>query len=62
MLEGTVQKPKPRKKSVSKDMRLAVNTIRQSLDMVTETGLMIDTNEEDHDEYYQFTIRIPKKK
>ncbi|WP_347548209.1 nucleoid occlusion protein [Pseudalkalibacillus hwajinpoensis] len=62
MLEGTVPKPKPRKKSVSKDMRLAVNTIRQSLDMVTETGLMIDTDEEDHDEYYQFTIRIPKKK
>lgn len=62
MLEGTEPKPKPRKKSVSKDMRLAVNTIRQSLDMVTETGLLIDTNEEDHDEYYQFTIRIPKKK
>ena len=62
MLEGTSSKPKPRKKSVSKDMRLAVNTIRQSLDMVTETGLLIDTNEEDHDEYYQFTIRIPKKK
>ncbi|MDP4552981.1 nucleoid occlusion protein [Guptibacillus hwajinpoensis] len=62
MLEGTASKPKPRKKSVSKDMRLAVNTIRQSLDMVTETGLLIDTNEEDHDEYYQFTIRIPKKK
>ncbi|TKD67655.1 nucleoid occlusion protein [Pseudalkalibacillus hwajinpoensis] len=62
MLEGTAPKPKPRKKSVSKDMRLAVNTIRQSLDMVTETGLLIDTDEEDHDEYYQFTIRIPKKK
>ncbi|WP_270183024.1 nucleoid occlusion protein [Alkalihalobacillus sp. CinArs1] len=62
MLEGTTPKPKPTKKSFSKDMRLAVNTIRQSLDMVTESGLSIDTDEEEHEEYYQFTIRIPKKK
>lgn len=62
LLEGTTPKPKPKKKSFSKDMRLAVNTIRQSLDMVTDSGLSIDTDEEDHEEYYQFTIRIPKKK
>ncbi|WP_377887209.1 nucleoid occlusion protein [Alkalihalobacillus sp. R86527] len=62
MLEGSTPKPKPTKKSFSKDMRLAVNTIRQSLDMVTESGLSIDTDEEEHEEYYQFTIRIPKKK
>lgn len=58
--------PKPKKKkrthqSFSKDMRIAVNTIRQSVDMVSKTGLSIDTSEEDHKDYYQFTIRIPKK-
>lgn len=55
------KKKKPQKKSFSKDMRIAMNTIRQSVDMVIKSGLEIDTDEEDHDEFYQFTIRIPKK-
>ncbi|MCF6410716.1 nucleoid occlusion protein [Pseudalkalibacillus salsuginis] len=52
---------KPKRKSVSKDTRLALNTIRQSIDMVHQTGLAIDTAEEDHTDYYQITIKIPKK-
>ncbi|WP_408008808.1 nucleoid occlusion protein [Pseudalkalibacillus sp. A8] len=52
---------KPKRKSVSKDTRLALNTIRQSIDMVHQTGLTIDTAEEDHADYYQITIKIPKK-
>ncbi len=52
---------KPKRKSVSKDTRLALNTIRQSIDMVHQTGLTIDTAEEDHTDYYQITIKIPKK-
>lgn len=53
---------KPRKKAISKDMRIAVNTIRQSMNMVKESGLSIEMEEEDHGEYYQFIIRIPRKK
>ncbi|WP_163527912.1 nucleoid occlusion protein [Halobacillus ihumii] len=56
------KKKKPKLKGVNKDMRIAMNTIRQSLDMVSDTGIDVETNEEDHDEYYQFTIKIPKKK
>jgi len=57
-------KPKPKRRSVllNKDVRIAVNTIRQSVSMVTETGVQIDTSEEDMGEYYQFTIKIPKNK
>jgi len=55
-------KPKPKRKAFSKDMRIAVNTIRQSLNMVTDNGINVDTEEEDFDEYYQFTIKIPKKR
>lgn len=63
MLEAAneAKKPKPKRKSVSKDTRLAMNTIRQSIDMVHQTGFSIDTAEEDFDDYYQITIRIPKK-
>jgi ParB family chromosome partitioning protein len=60
--EDQAQKAKPKRKLVSKDIRLAMNTIRQSIDMVNQSGLSIDTQEEDHDEFYQITIRIPKQK
>lgn len=53
---------KSRKKAISKDMRIAVNTIRQSMNMVKESGLSIEMEEEDHGDYYQFLIRIPRKK
>jgi ParB family transcriptional regulator, chromosome partitioning protein len=58
--ETAEKKPQARRKSYSKDMRLAINTVRQSVDMVVQSGLSIDTEEEEHEEFYQFTIRIPK--
>lgn len=62
LLESKTQKPKPKRKAFSKDMRIAVNTIRQSLSMVSDSGINLDSEEEEFDEFYQFTIRIPKKK
>lgn len=59
--EQPKEKKKSFRKAVSKDTRLAMNTIRKSVDMVAQTGMHIDTNEQEHDEYYEFTIRIPKK-
>jgi ParB family transcriptional regulator, chromosome partitioning protein len=56
------KKPKPKRISFSRDVRLAVNTIRQSLEMIAKTGLVVNTEEEDHEDYYQFTIRVPKTK
>ncbi|MDN4071431.1 MULTISPECIES: nucleoid occlusion protein [Fictibacillus] len=63
MIEGEMAEKKPaaKRKSFSKDTRLAINTVRQSVDMVLKSGLTINTEEEDHEEFYQFTIRIPKK-
>ncbi|WP_144513468.1 nucleoid occlusion protein [Bacillus sp. FJAT-22090] len=53
---------KLRRKAVSKDVRIALNTIKQSLTMVTKSGINIKTEEEDMEEFYQITVRIPKKK
>ncbi|HHW36642.1 MAG TPA: nucleoid occlusion protein [Bacillales bacterium] len=61
MLESKVKKPKPKRKAFSKDTRIAMNTIRQSLNMVASTGMKIDSQEEEHEDYIQFTIKIPKK-
>lgn len=62
LLEQNDSKPKPKRKAFSKDMRIAVNTIRQSLSMVSDSGIDLNADEEEFEEYYQFTIRIPKKK
>ncbi|MFT8872797.1 MAG: nucleoid occlusion protein [Sporolactobacillus sp.] len=51
-----------RRFSLSRDTRIARNTILQSVKMVMETGITIDSNETDMDDYYQITIRIPKSK
>ncbi|WP_163969278.1 nucleoid occlusion protein [Oceanobacillus halotolerans] len=56
------KKKKPKLKGVNKDVRIAMNTIRQSLNMVSDTGINVETDEEDLEDYYQFTIKIPKKK
>lgn len=60
LLNKPEKKPKPRRQAFSKDMRIAVNTIRQSLSMVTDNGIKLDSEEEEFDEFYQITIRIPK--
>lgn len=52
---------KPKRISFSKDVRLAVNTIRQSVDMVLGTGMNIVKDEKDHEDHYEIIIRIPKK-
>lgn len=62
LLEQKTGKPKPKRKAFSKDMRIAVNTIRQSLSMVSNSGINLAAEEEEFEDFYQFTIKIPKKK
>ncbi|WP_410984878.1 nucleoid occlusion protein [Bacillus cereus] len=62
LLEEVKPKRKAKQKAVSRDMRIAMNTIRQSLQMVANSGLNVNSEEEEFDEYYQITIKIPKKK
>ncbi|CCQ96442.1 DNA-binding protein Spo0J-like [[Clostridium] ultunense Esp] len=54
-------KKKPKRISIPRDVRIAVNTIRQSVQMVMKTGMNIESKEEDHGDFYQVVIRIPKK-
>ncbi|SEO40733.1 chromosome partitioning protein, ParB family [Amphibacillus marinus] len=61
ILNSKPKKKKPKLKGFNKDMRIAMNTIRQSLNMVSDTGINLETDEQDLDDYYQITIKIPKK-
>lgn len=60
--EPEVKKRKPSRKAISKDVRIALNTIKQSLSMVAKSGIDVKTEEEDTDDYYQIIVKIPKKK
>lgn len=51
----------PRQKSVSRDVRIALNTIKQSLSLVTKSGIDVETEEEDTEDFYTITVKIPKK-
>jgi len=61
-LEGptTKQKKKTKAKFISKDIRIATNTIRRSLDLIEKTGINVETEEEDLGDYYQITIKVKK--
>lgn len=52
---------KSRRVSFSKDIRLAINTIRQSVDMVTGSGIPIKSSERELDDHIEIVITIPKK-
>ncbi|ASS89668.1 MAG: nucleoid occlusion protein [Bacillaceae bacterium] len=60
MLDQKEEKQKPKRKAFSRDTRIALNTIRKSLTMVAETGVKIDSKEEEFENYIQLTIKIPK--
>ncbi|MBM7567945.1 nucleoid occlusion protein [Paenibacillus sacheonensis] len=52
---------KAKRVSFTKDVRLALNTIRQSIDMVSGSGMQIKTNEQDYEDHYEIVIKIPKR-
>lgn len=54
------KKARPKSKFISKDIRIATNTIRRSLKMIADTGIKVESEEEELDDYYQITIRVKK--
>ena len=56
-----IKKPKPnQKKSISKNVKIALNTIQQATDMIERTGIQLNKEIVDLDEEYIITIRIKK--
>ena len=60
-LKESTNNKKAKRISFTKDVRLALNTIRQSIDMVAGSGLPIKTNEKDYEDHYEIVIKIPKR-
>jgi ParB family transcriptional regulator, chromosome partitioning protein len=60
-MKETAKNKKSKRVSFTKDVRLALNTIRQSVEMVSSSGLNIETSERDHENHYEIVIKIPKR-
>jgi ParB family chromosome partitioning protein len=60
--ENESKKSKPKQKAVSRDVRIALNTLRQSFAMVVKNGIQMETVEEELEDFYQIIVKIPKKK
>ncbi|WP_090794516.1 nucleoid occlusion protein [Paenibacillus sp. GP183] len=60
-IKENAQIKKTKRVSFSKDVRLALNTIRQSVEMVNSSGLNIHTVEKDLGDHYEIIIQIPKR-
>lgn len=60
--EKTLKKQANKRISVSRDVRIALNTIKQSLNLVSKSGIEVQTEEVDSEEFYTITVKIPKDK
>ena len=47
---------------IFKDMRIYLNAIRTAVSAIEESGLNVKMEEEDHEEYIEVRIQIPKKR
>lgn len=62
-IEEENRKPKKqrrRTKSFARDTRIAINTIRDSISLIGKTGIEVQTEEVEEDEFVEIRIRIPK--
>ena len=50
------------KRGISQHIKLAINTVKQAVDMVSKTGIELNLDEQDLDEYYVMTIKIKKNR
>lgn len=58
--EEVLEKKPIIKKRASNDVRLAMNTIKQTITQIQTFGHSVEVAETDHEEYYEVVIRLPK--
>ncbi len=62
LMARSVSKAGSRRVSLSRDMRLAINTVRQSVKLIEKTGYGVQLLERDDDEFYELVIHVSKSK
>lgn len=59
--KGKKRRTKAKPAKQINDARLALNTIKKSIKLATDSGFTVTTTENDNDQVYQLVIEIPKK-
>lgn len=54
------KKEKPKVKGFARDIKIAINTIRQAVQMIVRTGIQVELSEEETDHDYRMIVRFPK--
>jgi ParB family chromosome partitioning protein len=62
ILDHSKIKRQGKKRSLAKDVRIAINTINQSIQMIESSGLEINKQESESDTHVEIHIRIPKRR
>ena len=47
-------------RGITRNLRVALNTIHAAVNMIKKTGVVIDMNERDEAEFVEITLRFPK--
>jgi len=53
---------KPIRKLLVRDVRIFVNSVRQAIHLMKQSGVSAQVEETDGDEFYEVVVRIPKRK
>ena len=59
--DTTEKKPKPKIMGLTKNMKIAMNTIYQAVTMINKTGIHLVVEEHDSEKELRMVIRIPKQ-
>ena len=55
-------KAKTKMRVITQNVRIAINTIHQALEMIRKTGIEVGMEEEDQEDFYVMTLKIQKHK
>jgi ParB family chromosome partitioning protein len=53
-------KPEKKRKLIIKDLRLFTNSVKQLTNTLQSSGLVVDIDEKDDDEFYEIVVRVKK--
>lgn len=59
--EDKTKKPKPMIMGLTKNMKIAMNTIHQAVAMINKTGIHVSVEEQDGEKEVRMIVRIPKQ-
>ena len=60
--EEETTESKTKMRVITQNVRIAINTIHQALEMIRKTGIEVDMEEEDQEDFYVMTLKIQKHK